>query len=319
MVWLGPRRMPAGILGGMSEPRLAKDERVLGCLLGGALGDAWGGPTEGTEGPLRFEVPARPVLSDDTQLTLATCESILELRCVSPEGIASRFRDWFVSRRLTGLGASTLKAMRDLAAGTHWALAGSHGEFSAGSGAAMRIAPLAFCLDPKRDADRIVLRDVCRITHHHDEAYMGALAVTHVLRAIGTEELSEGGGFLEVAAVSLPDCAVRDRINELRNLPNHSMESAARFGTSGYVVDAVPLALCCAESIVREPLSDVLSRTIALGGDTDTVASIAGQLAGATVGVSGLPLEAISTIEGAEYLLKLARQFGAFVSQASLL
>tara|TARA_R110002072_G_scaffold196569_1_gene353958 strand:+ start:78 stop:344 length:267 start_codon:yes stop_codon:yes gene_type:complete len=45
-----------------------------------------------------------------------------------------------------------------------------HGERSAGSGAAMRIAPLAFCCDPGDFDERRDLRDVCRITYKHDEA-----------------------------------------------------------------------------------------------------------------------------------------------------
>jgi hypothetical protein len=39
--------------------------------------------------------------------------------------------------KLTGLGASTLKALRDLQVGAHWALSGWSGEYAAGNGAAM--------------------------------------------------------------------------------------------------------------------------------------------------------------------------------------
>lgn len=131
----------------MQWPAITKNQ-VLGCLLGGALGDAWGGPYEGAAGPVAFEIPSRPALSDDTQLTLATCQSIIELGCVNPENLASHFLRWFRAGRLRGMGSSTLKAMRDLAAGTHWALAGARGEYAAGNGAAMRIAPLAFLLNP---------------------------------------------------------------------------------------------------------------------------------------------------------------------------
>jgi ADP-ribosyl-[dinitrogen reductase] hydrolase len=156
----------------------------MGCLLGGALGDAWGGPFEGSTGPIRFEIPLRPVLSDDTQLTVATCSSIIERGCISPESIADSFLTWFSAGRIRGMGSSTLKAMRDLAAGVHWALAGGRGEYAAGSGAAMRIAPLAFLLNSSHLLDRTMIRDVCRITHHNDEAYVGALAVVIAIRSV---------------------------------------------------------------------------------------------------------------------------------------
>jgi len=156
---------------------LEQRSQILGCILGGALGDAWGGPWEGNPGQVAFQIPSRSSVSDDTQLTLATCESIIENGGVHAERLASHFATWFATGRVSGIGASTLKSMRDLAAGVHWALAGSRGEYSAGNGAAMRIAPLAFLLEPATPADRRVIRDVCRITHHNDEAYVGALAV----------------------------------------------------------------------------------------------------------------------------------------------
>src|SRR5580658_6219562 len=72
----------------MQLPLMTKN-LVLGCLLGGGLGDAWGGTYEGVASPVVFEVPSRPALSDDTQLTLATCQSIIEFGRVDPENLAS--------------------------------------------------------------------------------------------------------------------------------------------------------------------------------------------------------------------------------------
>jgi ADP-ribosylglycohydrolase len=160
--------------------------RARGCILGGAIGDALGGPFEGQPGPLQFVRHKNWEISDDTQLTLATCESIVEVGKVSPEHIADRFVQWFRDRRITAMGASTLKALRDLDAGFHWALAGAKGDMSAGNGAAMRIAPLAFHLNPKLDSDRQTLRDVCRITHHNEEAYVGALALLTAIRSVAS-------------------------------------------------------------------------------------------------------------------------------------
>lgn len=149
-------------------------DRARGCILAGAIGDAMGGPYEGQPGPLEFREHRDWTISDDTQLTLATCDSIVEVGKVSPEHIADRFAQWFRHRRIAGTGSSTLKALRELEAGHHWALAGAKGEMSAGNGAAMRIAPLAFHLDPALAQERQTIRDVCRITHHNEEAYIGA-------------------------------------------------------------------------------------------------------------------------------------------------
>lgn len=266
------------------ETRITKRSRVFGCILGGALGDAWGGPWENKPGPIVFQVPSRSSISDDTQLTLATCESIIVNGGIHAEHLALQFAEWSKARRITGAGASTLKAMKDLAAGVHWALAGSRGEYSAGNGAAMRIAPLAFLLDPAKAEDRTIIRDVCRITHHNDEAYIGALAVVIAIQSALSGAWSRENSFLATVAESIPDSAVRDRVKELLPLQIHPSEAAARFGASGYVVHTVPLALYCAQFIAHESLSTVVGQAVQVGGDTDTIASITGQVAGTVVG-----------------------------------
>lgn len=80
---------------------ISAQNRIIGCLLGGTLGDAWGGPLEGTADPARFEIPARSALSDDTQLTLATCESIIEHGGIDPEILATHFVTGFAKDGFT--------------------------------------------------------------------------------------------------------------------------------------------------------------------------------------------------------------------------
>jgi ADP-ribosyl-[dinitrogen reductase] hydrolase len=294
---------------------IALKDRVLGCLLGGALGDAWGGPWEGVAGPIDFQKPARPKVSDDTELTLATCESIVDCGRVDPENLAFHFLRWFRAGRIHGMGSSTLKAMRDLAVGTHWALAGARGEFASGSGAAMRIAPLAFFLNPSYPSDRTLIRDVCRITHHSDEAYAGALAVILAIRSVRSGNWSQNQSFLAAALDQLPDSGVRDRIEALLSSQLPVSEVAQVFRSTGHVVDTVPLALYCAQFIGVEPLPSLLARTISAGGDTDTIGSIAGQLAGTVVGIAGVPSNLVADIEGSNEIVSIASAFAELVAQ----
>src|SRR4051812_13133840 len=58
--------------------------RIRASLLAGAIGDAWGGSYEGLVGPLPAPFPNRPRLSDDTLLTVATCEAIVQSGRVDP-------------------------------------------------------------------------------------------------------------------------------------------------------------------------------------------------------------------------------------------
>src|SRR6185436_11200092 len=112
----------------MSTPRGGLEARARSSLLAGALGDAWGRAHEGATGPLTPTFPEHPRLSDDTLPTAATCEAIVSANgVVSAATIATTMSQWFVAGRLRGLGSSTLKALRDLSAGAHWASAGARG------------------------------------------------------------------------------------------------------------------------------------------------------------------------------------------------
>lgn len=263
-------------------------ERIAGTIVGGAIGDGWGGASEGRDPRGPVAPPRRLAASDDTQLTLATCEAVLEAGRVDPEAIAAAFLRWFRAGRLRGLGASTAAALRSLDAGAPWTLSGAVGERAAGNGAAMRVAPLAYGLDPFDERDRRLLRDVVSITHRHDEAYVGAWAVVVAVREAASGAPLER--LLERVATALPDSAVRDRLRAVdacgRVTP---AEAAARFGSTGYVVDSVPIALLAARGAADRPFEAVVASAVAAGGDTDTIASIAGQVAGAALGLRAVP------------------------------
>lgn len=270
------------------------EDRIAGCLLAGAFGDAIGAHFEGNQTVRSFTIPSTLRVTDDTQLTVATCESITECRSVNPEHIANHFLHWFRERRISGIGASTLKALTELDAGGHWALVGATGERSAGNGAAMRIAPLAFVLNPDVEAQRRTIRDVCRITHRNDEAYVGAIAILRSIRhVIGGNPLSEE--FLPHLVDSIPDSRVRDRLVVVRDSSLTIREYATRFAASGYVVDSVPLAILAA--IQSSDLLAGVYEIVQCGGDTDTTASMFGHIFGAAFGTEALPMKIVSRID----------------------
>jgi ADP-ribosylglycohydrolase len=182
----------------------------------------------------------------------------------------------------------------------------------------MRIAPLAFLVDPAVDADRVLIRDVCRITHHNDEAYVGALAVVVAVRllAFGTGRPEESSP-LDVVASSLPDSQVRDRLVRYRGFPASTLprDVADCWGSSGFVVESVPLALFAAQSIASQPFETVIGQAVAAGGDADTVASIVGQIVGAGLGVDALPADLLARIRGIEEIRHTAEEFAVTVEK----
>lgn len=269
-----------------------------GCIIGGAIGDAWGSsyefePVKSTSltymwgnAPIK-EIKREWQLTDDTQLTLATCECLSE-ESYSPGNLAKRFLSYYKQKKLSGIGASTLKALRDLEIGISWRQSGRTGEYAAGNGCAMRIAPFAFFPAITRED----IYDACRITHRNDEAYAGALAVYLALRSVINKEWNGRNNLFEILIDQLPDTKVRDRLIEMNQLPaNLSIAEIANLGNNGYVVNSVPFALYSASKVCETGISNMFQEVIHAGGDTDTNASIAGQIAGCLLGVENIPAE----------------------------
>ncbi|HPF40077.1 MAG TPA: ADP-ribosylglycohydrolase family protein [Phycisphaerae bacterium] len=283
------------------------EDRIAGCLVGGAIGDGLGRAFEGRDGAIDVDLTATQRVSDDTQMTLATCEAILSAGRVDPAITAERFAAWFRARRITGVGASTMKALQELVAGQHWALAGAKGDRSAGNGAAMRIAPLAFFCDPGDDEDRRLIRDVCRITHHNDEAYVAALAIVVAIRAAAFDTSASMTSLVEAVARRLPDSVTRDRLREAVAASAPSIAwMAGQYGAGGYAAESVPLAIVAASRARELGFDGVIRDLISQGGDTDTNASMAGQIVGARLGLSRVPVALVRGVEDVDKYRELA-------------
>ena len=284
---------------------MTREDRFLGMLLGGAIGDALGGPYENSPPPIEFSIPETFELSDDTALTLATCRGIIEAEGVSAEVIAKRFLESFRNGAVQKPGASTLKALRDLDAGHHWALSGARGERAAGNGAAMRAAPLGFFLSPHDSNDRMLLRDVCRITHHSEEAYVGALTVVSAI------DLSPDERVLSRVHDTLPDSVTKDRLGALLSSDPPPL---SKLPSSGYVADSVTVALAHAAEGLTSGVLQAIQGVIELGGDTDTNSSICGQVLGSWIGAAALPSELVNRVPAAEEMRSIAARLSELKS-----
>lgn len=280
---------------------MTKKERFEGCILAGAIGDAYGSSYENivAEEDDIFLLFGKPEISepewqitDDTQLTLATIESIIKEGKAIPGSIAAQMLKYYRQRTLRGLGASTLKALTELSFGGHWSQVGRRGEYAAGNGAAMRIAPIAFIESVTNSA----IRDVCSITHHNDEAYIGARCVVIAIREILNGNWDGNSNLMELIIDQIPDTSVRDRLIDIRNVD--SLEEVGQKGNNGYVVNSVPLAIAAANKVTEIGLQAMFSKLIKIGGDTDTNCSIAGQIAGTLIGKAGISDNLLQQLKG---------------------
>lgn len=281
---------------------MTKGERFEGCIICGAIGDAFGSQFENqieldketfylTEKPKVIEHQWQ--ITDDTQLTLGTCEAIIQDKKLNPVTFANHFLKLFKSRKIIGIGASTLKALRELQIGGHWSQVGRKGEYAAGNGAAMRIAPIAFI----EKIDRKRIREICFITHQNDEAYIGALCIIIAIQSILNHNWTGEENLLEIIIEQIPDTRVRDRLIEINNL-NHkaTLKDIGSLGNNGYVVNSIPLAISAANKINQTSVEKIFKELTEIGGDTDTNCSIAGQIIGTLIGRKNIPQDLLSRL-----------------------
>ena len=226
--------------------------QVLGCLYGGALGDGFASASEHRVGVDASVYEPDWQLTDDTQLTVATCEAIVAASGrVSAEQIAASLSEAYREGKLTGLGASTLGALRALSRGGHWALSGISGERAAGNGAAMRIAPVALLLDLEEWGDRQTFGDVVRITHKNEEALAGAQAQALSIRYLLEHRSPRPEALYAAVASGMFDSHTRDRLEAMAKAPPASYgEAASKIGTSGFAAHSVPVAMVAAMAVI---------------------------------------------------------------------
>ncbi len=284
-----------------SEPSSSRIDRARGALLGTFVGDALGMPFEGAapDGlPDEIEMVearrGRGTYTDDTQMMIALAESLLERGAVEEEHLARAFLEAYEPDR--GYGAGTREVFSLWAGGTETASAAAQifsGQGSRGNGAAMRIAPVAvsFADDPHRlraEAERSA-----RLTHAHpvgvDAAVVQAAAIGAALR---------DGETLTVAretARTRDLLAPLEEVGELLRWGLAPGEVAARLGNSSAGHESVPPALYAA--LAHGTFEEVTVFAVRCGGDTDTIAAMAGALAGARLGASAIPARWLEALE----------------------
>jgi ADP-ribosylglycohydrolase len=310
-------------------------DAIVGCLLGGAVGDAIGLPWEGLSrgriaaalgaAPLQHAlIGARGMISDDTEHACMTGQALLAAPGDSrafARSLAWRLRGWLLGAPVS-VGWGTLRALVRLWLG--WSPERS-GVDSAGNGPAMRAAILGACVgaDPVR-LEAFVIRST-RMTHADPRALAGALAIARAAAAIVYRRgAADPPALLAELARSTEDAELAKALalahaHLLRGDPAETFACALGQvqGVSGYVHHTVPVALYCWASAPRD-VGAAVEQAVRLGGDTDTVAAIVGGLAGAAGGTSAIPPMWLSGMEEAprsvawitELGERLARCFG---------
>lgn len=261
-------------------------------LLGLAVGDALGTTLEFSErdslppvtdlvggGPFDLE-PG--MWTDDTSMALCLAASLIERKGWDPEDCARRFVNWRDHGYMSCTGAcfdigNTVSAALDRFLSTADPYAGSSDPNSAGNGGLMRMAPaiIQFHQHARTASDIAVLQS--QLTHDAEECNDFAFALADFLWC----------GDLGLALHRLPADTPRDAVK-----------------STGYVRDSYEAAFWAFEN--TDNFRECILLAANLAGDADTVAAIAGQIAGRFYGVAGLPEEWLERLAWRERIDRMA-------------
>ncbi|MFM8956039.1 MAG: ADP-ribosylglycohydrolase family protein [Actinomycetota bacterium] len=266
---------------------MADASRITGLLVGAAVGDALGAPFEFKPAGSYANRFPQPVLggigeliggggfnwepgefTDDTQMAMVLAESLLSngLR-LNPDLLFASWREW--ASEAKDIGNTTRHALSF----ERWQDVRHHNpERTAANGALMRAFPLALL-----EVDHITRREwtlqQAALTHAHPDAGFGAWLGVAMMRAA-----LEGRNPFERLNAELEKLPAESR-DRFAPLLAETWEPSALEGGNGSVWGC----LACAVWAVRgaKSFEDAVVRAVNVGDDADTVACVAGALAGA--------------------------------------
>jgi ADP-ribosylglycohydrolase len=312
----------------MKSVTLPRQDQFSGCLIGQCLGDALGAPVEGSPPPVCQAYVNERIktgqlgdrsrghyrmgqYTDDSQLARELLQSYVACGEFDPANYAQRIAAIFAEGRIVGYGQATISAARRLIAGVHWQTAGTPPP-SAGNGSAMRAAPigLMFFDNPQRLIQ--AAHDQGHITHQDSRCSAGAVAIAGATALALQQQAIAPASFLaqlsEWAATIDESFAthLRDLIDWCMLPPEQAVTFIAQAGfdsatdnssqgISPFVVGSVLWSLYAFLRTPNDYLETVYT-AIAVGGDVDTTAAMAGAISGAYLGLEAIPDQMVQRV-----------------------
>lgn len=319
-------------------------ERIKGCLLGGAVGDALGAPVEFLEWPAieakfgpRGIVDFSPAygitgaITDDTQMMLFTAEGLLRAyvqgssgrTCHVPSVIHHALLRWLMTQdhqsavlistdgwlidelALWSHRAPGITCLSALQASTRLGMQAEND--SKGCGAVMRVAPCAFFANAFEYA-----AESGRLTHGHPTGYMAAGLFADILQRMVDRQSS-----LEHAVTeSLAKHGQKVGMEETRSMLERVLfffyegyrptpQRIADFGAGWVAEEALAIGLWCALS--ADSFEQGVINAVNHSGDSDSTGLIAGHLLGIQYGPAAIPTRWYEKLELRDVIVQIAK------------
>ncbi|MBQ8689809.1 MAG: ADP-ribosylglycohydrolase family protein [Clostridia bacterium] len=302
-------------------------EKVKSVIFGHAVADALGVPVEFAS---RGELDNAPVTdmegfgtypypegcwSDDTSMALAALDSLASNK-IDYEDIMIKFGAWYFNDQYTPTGemfdaGNTCVSAIQNYFGRHMPAlnCGLSDERSNGNGSLMRIHPFvlfAFAKQMPFEQTVELVHSASALTHAHERSKIGcgiyACILMHLLNKADKSVVRKA---LQQAEAYYAD---HSEIKHYSNLFRQDFDKTERsqIKSDGYVVDTLEAAIWCL--LTTDNYKDCVLKAVNLGDDTDTVAAVAGGLAGALYGYNEIPKGWLLVLKRREYIGRLCER-----------
>lgn len=304
------------------------ESKKIGALFGFVCGDMIGVPVEFENRTERKEDPVKnaraygtynqPIgtWSDDTSLTLALID------CVNKGFSMSSLTEGFVEflrqakytpyGKVFDIGNTTITAISNIEKGVPYSKCGGKEESDNGNGSLMRILPLGLLWGEVSDEKIIPLVEgISMITHAHPRSQFACLFYAYLVKELLVSESKEAA--LNETINYFGQSCFDEKYGQERKIYNRIISkeiltlSENDIKSTGYVVDSLEASIWC--FLKEDSTKEIILKAVNLGGDTDTIAAIAGGLAGAFYGINDVPNNWIQLLAKKEMLLETFRTF----------
>lgn len=260
--------------------------------------------------------------SDDTSMTLCLLDSLSD--GLDYKDIMDKFKFWITEGKYTphgevfDVGIATRQAISRYMTGVEPLKCGGVGEHDNGNGSIMRILPLLFYIQSlygtdfqKMDEAFNMIHKVSALTHAHKRSQIACgiyLSVASMLIGDMDLRIAVELGIYKAFEYYNEQLEFKGELVHFRRLSDkrflETKETEIR--SSGYVVDTLEAALWCL--LNTKTYKDCVLMAVNLGDDTDTVAAVAGGLAGLYYGSESIPAEWTAKIVRKDYIEELSER-----------
>jgi ADP-ribosyl-[dinitrogen reductase] hydrolase len=265
--------------------------RLYGCAVGAAVGDALGMPLEFlppipvqslVKQMIRGRLPAGS-FTDDTEMAIALAESLLEQRPLNGSNLVGHFIKW-LRKSPSDVGIHTRVVLGWMIDGMEWQQGMQRAQrempASAGNGSIMRCWPVAVAW--WQDRNQLIIDSELQscVTHPHPDCVSASVFINWMIA-----ECISGSTPKEAYASALKNVALSEEFYQV--VVAAPLARRDMLKNSGWVRHTMESAIW--GLLTTDNFADAVMQVVNLGGDADTAGAVVGALAGAAYGLNAIP------------------------------